>query len=136
MGRRPEQTFFQIIHSDDQQGHEKILNIVNHQRNVNQNCNQLSPHTYPNGYHQKDQVSNVARIRWRLVGISGDQGDLVVAQIGKASACNAEDLGLIPELGRFPGEGNGNPLQYSCLENSMDGGAWQVRVHGISKSQT
>ena len=43
---------------------------------------------------------------------------------GKVSACNVEDLGLIPGLGRSPGEGNGNPLQYSCLENSMDEGAW------------
>ena len=42
----------------------------------------------------------------------------------KASACNAGDPGSIPGLGRSPGEGNGNPLQYSCLENSMDGGAW------------
>ena len=42
----------------------------------------------------------------------------------KASACNAGDLGSIPGLERYPGEGNGNPLQYSCLENSMDGGAW------------
>ena len=43
---------------------------------------------------------------------------------GKVSACNAEDPGSIPGLGRSPGEGNGNSLQYSCLENSMDGGAW------------
>ena len=43
---------------------------------------------------------------------------------GKVSACNEGDLGSIPGLGRSPGEGNGNPLQYSCLENSMDGGAW------------
>jgi len=43
---------------------------------------------------------------------------------GKASVYNARDLGLIPGLGRFPGEGNGNPLQYSCLENPVDGGAW------------
>ena len=42
----------------------------------------------------------------------------------KASACNAGDLGLIPGSGRSPGEGNGNPLQYSCLENPMDGGTW------------
>ena len=42
----------------------------------------------------------------------------------KASVYNVRDLGLIPGLGRFPGEGNGNPLQYSCLENPMDGGAW------------
>ena len=43
---------------------------------------------------------------------------------GKVSACNAEDPGSIPGLGRPPGKGNGNPLQYSCLENAMDGGAW------------
>ena len=43
---------------------------------------------------------------------------------GKASACNAGDLGLIPELGQSPGEGNGNPLQYFCLENFKEGGAW------------
>ena len=55
---------------------------------------------------------------------------------GKASACNAGDPGSIPELGRSPGEGNGNPLQYFCLENSMDGGAWWATVHGVTKSQT
>ena len=48
---------------------------------------------------------------------------------GKESACNAGVLGLIPGLGRFPGEGNGNPLQYSCLENSMDKEASQATVH-------
>ena len=53
----------------------------------------------------------------------------------KASACNAGDLGSIPGLGRSPGEGNGNPLQYSCLENPMDGGAWWATVHGVAKSQ-
>ena len=47
----------------------------------------------------------------------------------KASACNVGDLGLIPGSGRSPGEGNGNPLQYSCLENPMDGGAWWATVH-------
>ena len=46
------------------------------------------------------------------------------------------DLGSIPGLGRSPGEGNGNPLQYSCLENSMDRGAWQATVHGVAKCQT
>ena len=54
----------------------------------------------------------------------------------KASAHNAGDPGLIPGLGSFPGEGNGNPLQYSCLENSMDGGAWWAAVHGVAKSWT
>ena len=51
----------------------------------------------------------------------------------KASACNAGDLGSIPESGRSPGEGNGNPLQYSCLENHMDGGAWWATVHGSQR---
>ena len=55
---------------------------------------------------------------------------------GKASAYNAGDPGLIPGLGISPGEGNGNPLQYSCLENLMDGGAWCATVHGVAKSRT
>ena len=54
----------------------------------------------------------------------------------KVSACNAEDLGSIPGSGRSPGEGNGNPLQYSCLENPMDGRAWWATVHGVTKSWT
>ena len=54
----------------------------------------------------------------------------------KASACNAGDLGSIPGSGRSPGEGNGNPLQYSCLENPMDGEAWWATVHGVTKSRT
>ena len=54
----------------------------------------------------------------------------------KSSAWNAGDPCSIPELGRSPGEGNGNPLQYSCLENSMEEGAWQATVHGVAKSQT
>ena len=56
--------------------------------------------------------------------------------VGKESTCNAGDLGLIPESGRSTGKGNGNPLQYSCLENSMDRGAWQAAVHGVTKSRT
>ena len=54
----------------------------------------------------------------------------------KVSASNAGDPGLIPGLGRSPGEGRGNLLQYSCLENPMDGGAWWATVHGVAKSQT
>ena len=54
----------------------------------------------------------------------------------KASACNVGDPGSIPGLGRSPGEGNGNPLQYSCLENPMDGGAWWAPVHSVAKSRT
>ena len=55
---------------------------------------------------------------------------------GKASAHNAGDPGSIPGLGKSPGEGNGNPLQYSCLENPMDGRAWWATVHGVAMSQT
>ena len=64
-----------------------------------------------------------------LLGFPGDS-------VGKESACNVEDLGSIPGLGRSPEERNGYPLQYSGLENSMDRGAWQAIVHGVAKSQT
>ena len=53
-----------------------------------------------------------------------------------ASAGDIRDVSLIPGSGRSPGEGNGNPLQDSCLENPMDGGAWRATVHGVTKSQT
>ena len=55
---------------------------------------------------------------------------------GKESACNVGDPGSTPGSGRSPGEGNGNPLQYSCLENPMDRGAWWATVHGVAKSCT
>ena len=58
-----------------------------------------------------------------------------VGSEGKESACNAGDLGSIPGSGRSSGEGNGNPLQYSCLEKPMERGAWWATVHGVSKSQ-
>ena len=55
------------------------------------------------------------------------------SSVGKEFACNAGDLGLIPGSGRSSGEGNGNPLQYSCLENPMDRGAWQAPGHGVAR---
>ena len=55
------------------------------------------------------------------------------SSVGKESACNAGDPGSIPGPGRSPGEGNGNPLQYSCLESSMNRGAWWATVHGVTK---
>ena len=54
----------------------------------------------------------------------------------KEFVCNVGDPGSIPGLGRSPGDGNGNPLQYSCLENPMDRGAWQATVHAVAKCQT
>ena len=59
-----------------------------------------------------------------------------MAQMVKAPACNAEEPGSIPGWGRSSGEGNGNPLQYFCLENSINGGAWWATVHGVAKSWT
>ena len=55
------------------------------------------------------------------------------SSVSEESACSAGDLGSIPGLGRYPGEGKGNPLQYSCLENPMDRGSWQATVHGVAK---
>ena len=55
------------------------------------------------------------------------------SSVSKESACNAGDRGLIPRSVRSPGEGNGNPLQYSCLENSMDRGSWQATVYGLTR---
>ena len=63
-------------------------------------------------------------------------GDFPCSSVGKESTGNAGEPGLIPESGRYPGEGNGNPLQYSCLENPMYRGAWQATVHGVAKSET
>ena len=60
-------------------------------------------------------------------------GDFPGGSDGKESACNAGDLGLIPRSGRSPGEGNGNPLQYACLENPMDRRTWQATVPGGHK---
>ena len=62
--------------------------------------------------------------------------DFPVGSDSKASAYTAGDLGSIPGSGRSPGEGNSNPLQYSCLENPMDGGAWWATVHRVTKSRT
>ena len=64
-----------------------------------------------------------------MVGCTDILGASHVAQ----SACNAGDLGLIPGSGRSPGEGNGNPLQYSCLESPVDRGAWRAIVHGVTR---
>ena len=62
--------------------------------------------------------------------------DFPHSSVGKESACDTRDPGLIPGLGRSPGGGNGNPLQYSCLGNPMDTGAWLAIIHGVAKSRT
>ena len=72
------------------------------------------------------------RFHWHIIALS----KLPMWFSCKEFACNAGDVGSIPGLGRSPGEGNGNPLQYSCLEGPMDGGAWLAAVHGFAKSWT
>ena len=67
---------------------------------------------------------------------SKEAGELPYSSDGKESACSAGDQGLIPGLGRCPGEENGNPLQCSCLVNPMDRGTWWATVHGVTRSQT
>ena len=62
--------------------------------------------------------------------------DFLGSSAGKESTCNAGDLGLIPGLGRSPGGGHGNPLQYSCLENPKDRGAWLATVYVVTKNWT
>ena len=64
------------------------------------------------------------------------RASLVAQSVNLGSTCSAGDLGLIPGLGRSPGEGNGKPLEYPCLENLMDRGASWAAVHGVAKSQT
>ena len=62
--------------------------------------------------------------------------DFPCGSVVKNLSANVGDMGSVPGWGRSPGEGNGNSVQYSCLENSMDRGAWQTAVHGLAKSQT
>ena len=69
-------------------------------------------------------------------GSENKVAQLVGGSEGKESACNAGNTDSIPGSGRSLGEGNGYPLLYSCMENSMDRGAWQATVHGVTKSQT
>ena len=90
-------------------------------------------------------VKNLPVMQETLVQFLGQRRDRLptpvflgfpVGSNGKESTCNAGDLGSILGLGRFPGEGNSYPLQYSCLDNSMERGAWQATVHGSTKSDT
>ena len=76
-----------------------------------------------------EEQATLSLTKWVCEGFPGGSD-------GKVSACRQGDPGSIPWLGRFPGEGNGNPLQYSCLENPMDGGAWWATVHGVAKCRT
>ena len=93
----------------------------------------MSPQVFVSDWHYSSSPhlhwSPPSAIKLALVLTEGFPGGAEV----KASACNVGDLASIPGLGRSPGEGNGNTLQYSCLENPMDGGAWWAPVHGSQR---
>ena len=130
---------------------------------VSKSWTQLSDFPFTFHFHtlEKEMATHSSVLAWRIPGtgepgglpsmgshrVRHDWSDLAAAAAGfcqgfpggsdgKESACNARDLGLIPGSGRSPGEGNGYPLQYSCLGNPMDKGAWQATVHGVAKSLT
>ena len=75
--------------------------------------------------------SGFSKVIFLVVALGGFPG----GSVGKESACNAGDAGSIPGSGRSPRKENGNPLEYSCLKNLMNRGAWWTRVHGVAKSQ-
>ena len=73
------------------------------------------------------------KLESRLLGEISTTSEMQMITTLMINACNAGDLGLIPGLGRSPAEGNGKPLQYSCMENPMDRGAWRATVHGVTR---
>ena len=92
----------------------------------------VSPHLHGSGSCVRGDHRLKSKKKWGIHESFSFPG----SSEGKASAYNAGDLGSIPGSGRSPGEGNGNPFQYSCLENPMDRGAWGATVHGVTKSRT
>ena len=101
----------------------------------------LSDFTFTFYFHalEKEMATHSSVLAWRIPGTGSLVGCCLWGRKGsevKVSASNAGDPGLIPGSGRSPGERNGYPIQYSCLENSMDRGAWRATVHGVTKSQT
>ena len=93
---------------------------------------------YTETYMHTGEYHSIVKKKWKgaICNNVGRPRGFPGGSDSKESSCNAGDLGLIPGLGRSPGEGNGNLLQYSCLENPMDRGAWLTTVHRVTKSQT
>ena len=90
-------------------------------------------------HSQRVQISGTSlMVQWLRLHTpnAGGMGGFPGGSEVKASACNVGDLGSIPGSGRSPGEGNGNPLQYSCLENPVDRGAWWAAIYGVAQSWT
>ena len=81
----------------------------------------------------KEKLTDLTKVTQKIVGFPGDTSGI---KNSLANAGDIRDVGSIPGLGRSPGGGHSNPLQYSCLENSMDRGGWPATVHGVAKSWT
>ena len=88
------------------------------------------------GHRGKLQLGLVFYVEKRKYSTPAHSGGFPGGSDGKESSCNAGDLSSIPGLGRYPREGNGYSLQYSCLENLMNRGAWQAAVHEVTESWT
>ena len=91
---------------------------------------------YLNILFQKNMYSENLELTYDLIQSKYNWLNFLYSSVVKESACSAGDLGSIPELGRSPGEGNGNPFQYSCLDHPMDRGAWWATVCAVAKSWT
>ena len=83
-----------------------------------------------------EKPSSVLRQSSNCICLAWEWNEYVFSSVGKESACNAGDPGSLPGWGGSPGDGNGNPVQYSCLENPMDRRAWRATVHGSQESDT
>ena len=92
--------------------------------------------SHPNRSPISDKPSRHSGTPELALDLQQGKGGFSCSSVGKEPARNAGDQGLIPGWGISPGEENGNPLQYSCLEKPMDRGAWWAKVHGVTKSQT
>ena len=119
-GTRAEQTFRGVREEPEKAGSGSFWkeNGLSYSVVVKENRGQSSAHS-----------ELIAHFTFLFLGFPGGSGS-------KESACNVGDMGSIPGLGRSPGEGNGNPFQYSCLGNPMDRGAWQASLHEVKKNQT
>ena len=137
---RTKHPFFQIVKKQDC---ERISNVKVKEMNSKGNSEREGFHRNPmlGGVlfvvvvlaHCLRPCSSKMSTPGRILGVLSSFQGFPNSSVGKESACNAGDLGSSPGLGRSPGEGNGNHLQYSCLENPMGRGAWQATVHGATR---
>ena len=113
-----------------------LLNVRRVEWTGSKMCLSLAPYALPPPGHHSVICLEFKEWDFSFQKVISSKKSLSNGSDGKESACNAGDTSSIPGLGRSPSEGNGYPLQYSCLANSMDRGAWRAIVHRVAKSQT